>query len=534
MRQLSRRRRLWSTQSESALTQDVIRTPLLLVFLLTAPASAAEPPIPAFSEDLVADVVATALDFIAPRLLTPLTVRQLALSGLRGLSVIDPTLVLDESGSNVRLLAGNRVLFDGVEPDEDDAEGWGETAAELSEAAWPNSATLRRAGAQTLITDFFDELFDPLDRYSRYVPPDEAEPDRTERAGQAGIGATLIPRGGALVVAELESSGPAAAAGLRRGDRVLAIEHASVSGRDAEAAIARLSESDKTSVALTVQSPGGTRDLSIARATRPAPRTVFAERRTDLLVLRLAGFNARTGAGVVRALTQAMAGRSPPRGIVFDLRGNRGGPLDQAVAVAGSVLGGGLVATTVGRDPAANRELQAGAADVTGGLPVVVLVDGASASAAEIVAAALADDRRAVVIGSATQGKGLIQTVTMLPDGGELFVTWSRVLAPLGWPIQSLGVLPQVCTSLGQDELDRQLANLAAGVAPLAHELALNRAARESVSPADVLAIRNACPAAEGGDADLAAARFLIHNQKAYDSALLPPQLRAAEAERSP
>ena len=91
------------------------------------------------------------------------------------------------------------------------------------------------------------------------------------------------------------------------------------------------------------------------------------------------------------------------------------------------------------------------------------MVDGRSASAAEILAAALADRGRGVVIGSSTLGKGLVQTIAPLPDGGELFVTWSRVLAPLGWPIQGLGVLPQVCTSLGQDMLNWQLAALAQG-----------------------------------------------------------------------
>ena len=85
-----------------------------------------------------------------------------------------------------------------------------------------------------------------------------------------------------------------------------------------------------------------------------------------------------------------------------------------------------------------------------------------SASAAEILAAALADQHRAVVVGSSTQGKGLVQTIAPLPDGGELFISWSRVFAPLGWPMQGLGVLPQVCTSLGAGGLERQLAGLGA------------------------------------------------------------------------
>ena len=112
------------------------------------------------------------------------------------------------------------------------------------------------------------------------------------------------------------------------------------------------------------------------------------------------------------------------------------------------------------------------------------------------------------MIGSPRLGKGLVQTISPLPDGGELFVTWSRVLAPRGWPIQGLGVLPQVCTSLGQESLARQLAALAQGVQPMAPALiAAISAVRAPLPPAEILAIRNACPAAEGRDLDLDAAR---------------------------
>ena len=114
------------------------------------------------------------------------------------------------------------------------------------------------------------------------------------------------------------------------------------------------------------------------------------------------------------------------------------------------------------------------------------MVDGRTASAAEILAAALADRGRGVVIGSSTLGKGLVQTIDPLPDGGELFVTWSRVLAPRGWPIQGLGVLPQVCTSLGQDALSWQLAALAPGREPMAAALARHaRRPRPAAAGAD-------------------------------------------------
>ena len=106
---------------------------------------------------------------------------------------------------------------------------------------------------------------------------------------------------------------------------------------------------------------------------------------------------------------------------------------------------------------------------------------------------------------------------------GELFVTWSRVLAPRGWPIQGLGVLPQVCTSLGQGTLSWQLAALAQGQQPMAQALETHRAARAPLQPAQILAIRNNCPAAEGREADLTRHAQLIHDPAAYAAALLPP-----------
>ena len=116
-----------------------------------------------------------------------------------------------------------------------------------------------------------------------------------------------------------------------------------------------------------------------------------------------------------------------------------------------------------------------------------------------------------------------MQTIDPMPDGGELFVTWSRVLAPLGWPLQGLGVLPQVCTSLGRDTLNRQLTALSNGFQPMADAIAAERSARSPLQPEAVLALRGPCPAAEGRPADLEAARFLIANPAAYASALLPP-----------
>ena len=128
-----------------------------------------------------------------------------------------------------------------------------------------------------------------------------------------------------------------------------------------------------------------------------------------------------------------------------------------------------------------------------------------------------------MVVGSATLGKGLVQTVAPMPDGGELFVTWSRVLTPGGWPLQGLGVLPQVCTSLGEDQAMQSLQELDDGVTPMGRALAQHDAARAPVPAAQVVALRSACPAAEGRDLDLRVARWLIEHPVGYAAALLPP-----------
>jgi carboxyl-terminal processing protease len=132
---------------------------------------------------------------------------------------------------------------------------------------------------------------------------------------------------------------------------------------------------------------------------------------------------------------------------VLDLRGNPGGLLDQAVAVADVFLRNGVILTTGGRHPESVQRFNATGRDLTNGLPVVILINGGSASAAEIVASALQDRGRAVVVGTNSYGKGTVQNITRLPNDGELILTWSRFRAPSGYILDQLGVFPNVCTS---------------------------------------------------------------------------------------
>jgi carboxyl-terminal processing protease len=324
------------------------------------------------------------------------------------------------------------------------------------------------------------------------------------------------------VVAAVTPGGPAALAGLRSGDRVLEIEGIPVSGRDLPTIALLLEGPADTELALRVQREGRSQAVLLRRSLVP-PDTVHAVQRDGVLWLRIQGFSNATDRKLANALVSALARPQPPGAVVLDLRGNRGGLLAEAVAVASAFLAGGPVAQTGGRHPDAARGYVAAGPDLAQGLPLVVLVDGRSASAAEIVAAALADRGRAVLVGSASMGKGLIQAVVPLPNGGELLVTWSRVLAPGGWPIQGLGVLPAVCTSLGAEATAAALAALERGESPMAAHLARLRAARAPVPAAEVAAVRGTCPAAEGRDSDVAVAQALLANPAAYAAALARP-----------
>lgn len=502
----------------------MIRVGALFVLLLVIPAHAqtvAAPP--GFDPHLITNVYATALAFMAPRTLEPVAVSQLTIWGLRGLTALDPELTAELRDGKLRLVARNHELVALPPPADVDVSGWAAAATELALAAAGPSAPVRRAGTQGVVQNFFDELFNHLDPYSRYVPPHDAGEDRDRRIGRAGLGLRLVRRGLAVVVAEAIVDGPAALAGIGPGDTIVSVDGRSAQGKDPATVMSWIGGPEETTLSVTWRGRDGRlRSAELERAVVP-PETVFTQRSGEALVIQVTAFSRSTDSHLAQAIEDGFAGPHPPGGIVLDLRGNRGGLLRQAVTAADALLPTGVVALTVGRDPEATRVWRSNSGGLAEVFPVVVMVDGRSASAAEILAAALADRGRGVVIGSSTLGKGLVQTIAPLPDGGELFVTWSRVLAPLGWPIQGLGVLPQVCTSLGEDTLNWELTELSRGRQPMAKALEIHRAARAPLQPAQILAIRNACPAAEGREADLDAARRLIHDPAAYAAALLPP-----------
>ncbi len=508
------------------------RIACLFLICIILPAGFASQPAAAasvFGAASAASVWAAALAYIAPRSLEKLSVPQMTIWGLQGLTALDPDLNATLQDGQIRLYGPDQLLIAVPAPAPNDAKGWGAAAAAVASAGYAASLALQQAGTQGLISSFFDELFNHFDPYSRYEPPLRAAQDELMITGIAGAGLTLGRQGDAVVVASVAADSPASEAGLEPGIQVLAINGRLVHASEIKNLNANLDGIQGSSVTLHVVDPsnGGPSDVTLTRAFVP-PQTVFPESFSNpppapnALALKINSFNQGTSDQFIAALVAGLGASPAPNGLMLDLRGNRGGVLRQAVLTADSLLPSGTIVIAAGRDPDADQRFSAEGGDITGGVPMVVLVDGQTASAAEILAAALADNRRAVVVGSATLGKGLVQSVTALPDGGELFVTWSRVLAPRSWPLQTLGVMPQVCASLGPQQMQAQLNALSQGINLMAGADAAARAGRAPMPIDRILAIRNACPADIGGDLDITAARFLLSSPAAYRAALLP------------
>jgi carboxyl-terminal processing protease len=258
--------------------------------------------------------------------------------------------------------------------------------------------------------------------------------------------------------------------------------------------------------------------VAVKRALIVVP-TVSLEYSGPYAHIRIGGFNQKTVHGLVDALVAAKRrGRRKLRGIVLDLRNNPGGLLDQAVAVVDVFLTSGRIVSTTGRHPDSHQLFDASGRDLAANIPLVVLINGRSASAAEIVAAALQDRGRAVVVGTNSFGKGTVQNITRLPNDGELIITWSRLYAPSGYSLHGRGVLPTVCTADEELSTADIMARLRDGRLNSAVLLASWRTATDDQT---VENLRQSCPGSERTpESDLELAAKILEDTPLFARAL--------------
>jgi carboxyl-terminal processing protease len=302
-----------------------------------------------------------------------------------------------------------------------------------------------------LIENAIDGMLTGLDPHSSYLNATAFRDLELESKGEfGGLGIEVAQDNGSIKVVSRMDHMPAARAGVNVGDIITAVDGTSLRGLSLDAAVDRLRGAPNTRVSLTIRRAGANRPLQVSMLREIIHvEVVKAQLLADNVgYIRLAEFTEPAEAGIRRAVRRlkAQAGGAL-RALILDLRNNPGGLLDQAVAVASDFLDQGEIVSTRARHPEDSERWAAKGRDILGGLPMVVLIDGGSASASEIVAGALQDHQRAVLVGTRSFGKGSVQTVIPLPNGGALDMTTARYFTPSGRSIQALGIEPDVTVS---------------------------------------------------------------------------------------
>jgi carboxyl-terminal processing protease len=329
-----------------------------------------------------------------------------------------------------------------------------------------------------------------LDPYSAYLDRDEYDEIRLSTSGSyPGIGVEVAAEQDGIKVLRPIADSPADRAGLRTGDVIVRIDDAPVQS-DVDAAIDQMRGPAGTQVKLSVRRAGvpSVVDLALERAQVEVHSVSAGILDGGFGYLRIVSFSDTTAQDVTRAISNLLAQRqgAPLKGLVIDLRNNPGGVLDSAVEVADQFLAAGTIVTADGRTPDARFRMDATPGELLAGTRIAVLVNGGSASAAEILAGALKDNGRAMLVGRRTYGKGSVQTVIPLADGRALKLTTSHYATPSGAKIDQRGIDPDVQVD-GPDEppadprrdpeVRRALQALKNGVPAAGSRLALTAAA---------------------------------------------------------
>ena len=400
-------------------------------------------------------VIMTAYRAIGDRALREPDFRTLSLETYRGFASPDPAMSLVSNENGLTVMRDGKPLLNRPAPaNPADGRAWGSTMAEILTTTVAASPTLQAADRNALTKGAMDATAKPLDRNTRYADPEEARDDRFQRDGGGGVGITdeRTPEKRPVIRA-VQLDSPAGRSGIQTGDLIVSIDGEQMLDRPLADIVHKLRGQVGAPVTLTVSRPSqNDKEVTATiKRSRIIPTTVEYERHGDNALIRLSGFNSATDDQLRSALERARTdiGRDFS-GIILDMRNNRGGLLDQAQDVAEEFIGEGAIFATQGRHPDSQRVYRSSSRKAIT-QPIVVLVNGNSASAAEIVTAALQDRGRAVVVGTTSYGKGTVQTVLRMPNEGELILTWSRLLAPSGYTWNELGVMPNICTAKVSD-----------------------------------------------------------------------------------
>ncbi len=286
-----------------------------------------------------------------------------------------------------------------------------------------------------------------LDPHSNYLNTKNFDDMKVQTRGEfGGLGIEVSMENGSVKVVSPIDDTPAARAGLKPGDLITALDGQPVQGMTLPEAVEKMRGPVNSDIRLTIQRKG--RDPFDVKLTRATIRIQSVRSHLvgdDIGYIRITSFTEQTDVGLNNAIKKIkQEAGAKLRGIVLDLRNDPGGLLDQAVAVADAFLDKGEIVSTRGRRADDAQRFDARPGDIAAGLPIAVLINGGSASASEIVAGALKDHHRAILLGTRSFGKGSVQTIIPLPGHGAMRLTTARYYTPSGHSIQAKGIEPDI------------------------------------------------------------------------------------------
>jgi carboxyl-terminal processing protease len=308
--------------------------------------------------------------------------------------------------------------------------------------------------------DYVEEVDDPelieaaitgmlrsLDPHSSYMPPRAYRDMREQIKGEfGGLGIEVTMENGLVKVVSPIDDTPAARAGMKAGDYITQLDDTPVMGLTLSEAVKKMRGPVNSEIRLLVARQGVEKPFEV-KIIRDVIRVQSVRSRLegDMVYLRITSFTEQTESGLEKAMVRRKAELGNKfKGVVLDLRNNPGGALDQAIAVSDAFLDKGEIVSTRGRRPEETHRYNAKVGDLAQGLPVAVLINSGSASASEIVAGALQDHHRALVIGTKSFGKGSVQSIIPLQGHGAIRLTTARYYTPSGTSIQAKGIEPDI------------------------------------------------------------------------------------------
>ena len=310
-----------------------------------------------------------------------------------------------------------------------------------------------------LIENAINGMLTGLDPHSSYMNAKSFRDMQVQTRGEfGGLGIEVTQESGYIKVISPIDDTPAMRAGVKAGDLITALDGQTVQGISLNEAVEKMRGAPNTRITLTIRREGSDKPLEIALVREVIKLRVVRSRLEggDVAYIRVSSFSEQTERSMRKAFEDLKAESGDKlRGVILDLRNNPGGLLPEAISVSDDFLDRGEIVSTRGRHSDDSQRWNAKSGDITGGLPVVVLINNGSASASEIVAGALQDHRRAIVLGTRSFGKGSVQTVSPLPGNGGMRLTTARYYTPSGRSIQGLGITPDVEVAASREERAR-------------------------------------------------------------------------------